>query len=261
MKFFIYKIENLINQKRYVGITQNPTVRKNRHFSELRKDTHPNRYLQNAYNKYGKDNFIFEIIDEFDSEYEDAYKKESLYIKSFGDYPNGYNMSEGGLSHRGQNCKFNREEIFEILMLNTLLNRGGTKIASIFNVPRRTIANIISGVNYHYLFEEFEELSEEHFMMLQEQIKLKYNIEQINSARLINENKLRRFSKEEVFAMYYQEEFKVPKTKKELMAQLNIKNYSSLQDITSGKTYKDYYYEYHQMTKSQKDNASLYRNI
>lgn len=47
---YIYKIENLANQKKYVGLTNNPRRRKNRHFYDLSKNQHDNPYLQKADN-------------------------------------------------------------------------------------------------------------------------------------------------------------------------------------------------------------------
>ena len=59
----IYKITNLENGKVYIGQTNNLNIRKNRHFYDLKKDVHHNKFLQNSYNKYGDDNFIFEHIE------------------------------------------------------------------------------------------------------------------------------------------------------------------------------------------------------
>jgi group I intron endonuclease len=60
----IYKITNLINAKVYVGQSQNLNSRKKSHFYWLNRDRHHNDYLQKSYNKYGKENFIFEMIEE-----------------------------------------------------------------------------------------------------------------------------------------------------------------------------------------------------
>ena len=57
--YYYYKIENRINHNKYIGITTNPTVRKNRHFNYLRKNKHFNPHLQSAFNKYGEENFYF----------------------------------------------------------------------------------------------------------------------------------------------------------------------------------------------------------
>lgn len=58
----IYKIENKINQKLYIGSAKNLSNRKSKHFSDLKKNNHDNKRLQNSYNKYGEKNFKFEIL-------------------------------------------------------------------------------------------------------------------------------------------------------------------------------------------------------
>ena len=58
----IYKIENLINGKIYIGSSVDLLGRKNAHFSQLNRNIHGNKKLQNSFNKYGKDNFNFKIL-------------------------------------------------------------------------------------------------------------------------------------------------------------------------------------------------------
>jgi len=58
----IYCIENLINGKKYIGQSERLEIRKKWHFSVLEKGNHDNAHLQNAYNKYGKENFIFSVL-------------------------------------------------------------------------------------------------------------------------------------------------------------------------------------------------------
>lgn len=59
----IYKIVNAINGKVYVGSSINLHNRKKNHFTTLNNGNHHNSHLQKAYNKYGKENFFFEIIE------------------------------------------------------------------------------------------------------------------------------------------------------------------------------------------------------
>lgn len=54
----------MVDGKIYVGFTTNFTKRKNKHFNELRNNKHKNEHLQNAVNKYGIENFVFEILEE-----------------------------------------------------------------------------------------------------------------------------------------------------------------------------------------------------
>jgi group I intron endonuclease len=62
----IYGIVNKINGKKYIGSAFVFTRRKNKHLSELRRGVHHSSILQNAWNKYGEDNFEFQILEEID---------------------------------------------------------------------------------------------------------------------------------------------------------------------------------------------------
>ena len=61
----VYTITNSINNKIYVGKSNNCYNRFSKHKSALNKNTHPNNHLQSAWNKYGEDNFKFEILEEY----------------------------------------------------------------------------------------------------------------------------------------------------------------------------------------------------
>lgn len=58
----VYKIENALNGKCYIGQSIHLKKRKNSHSSRLGSMTEDNIYLQRAYNKYGKDNFKFTVL-------------------------------------------------------------------------------------------------------------------------------------------------------------------------------------------------------
>lgn len=58
----IYRIS--CNEHSYIGSSINIYYRLKRHISDLLKNKHANKYMQNAFNKYGKDNFNFEVIEE-----------------------------------------------------------------------------------------------------------------------------------------------------------------------------------------------------
>lgn len=59
----IYKIINTVNNHLYIGSSNNLKRRKCQHFSRLKSGTHANKHLQSAYNKYGLNSFVFEIIE------------------------------------------------------------------------------------------------------------------------------------------------------------------------------------------------------
>lgn len=62
----VYIITNSINGKRYIGSSNNIRKRLWKHRSLLRHDKHENPHLQNAWNKYGEDNFVYSILEECD---------------------------------------------------------------------------------------------------------------------------------------------------------------------------------------------------
>ena len=92
----IYQIKNKVNNKRYIGQSYYLNKRKNDHLSKLRRNQHDNVYLQNSFNKYGEDAFVFEVL-----EYCDKTKLNTLeryYIRKFKTNQRrfGYNQTDGG---------------------------------------------------------------------------------------------------------------------------------------------------------------------
>lgn len=91
----IYKIENLVNGKVYIGQTSRTfEVRKEQHLYELNSGIKRNIKLQNAWIKYGKESFRFEIIGIFPVVELD--RKEIYYIEKYDSFRKGYNMTTGG---------------------------------------------------------------------------------------------------------------------------------------------------------------------
>lgn len=90
----IYCIENLVNSKKYIGQSVNIHNRWNVHKAELRHNRHDNPHLQNAWNKYGENNFNFFILEQCD--YTELDDKEIFYIRYYDTYNSGYNLTIGG---------------------------------------------------------------------------------------------------------------------------------------------------------------------
>jgi len=92
----IYRITNTVNGKSYVGQSVDVKSRISHHRSELRNNRHENSYLQNAWNKYGEENFTFEILERCSRNELD--EREIYYIDHFKTYKtfNGYNLTLGG---------------------------------------------------------------------------------------------------------------------------------------------------------------------
>lgn len=96
MAIGIYKITNLKTHTVYIGASVQIEIRFSQHLNELRKGTHRNIHLQNAFKKYGEDNFEFTIIEECTR---DALRSEEIRIlNQYGGYKSNltYNMRQGG---------------------------------------------------------------------------------------------------------------------------------------------------------------------
>jgi len=90
----IYKITNTLNGKSYIGQTiQNPSSRWRQHCSPKRtSELHSSIHM--AIQKYGKENFVFEVLQECLAEELD--KLEVKYIAEYNTYKKGYNQTRGG---------------------------------------------------------------------------------------------------------------------------------------------------------------------
>lgn len=95
-KIGIYKITNIINNKVYIGQSQDIDTRLRGHKSTLKANTHFNIHLQRAYNKYGIDSFTYEIQEECSEDI--INERESYWIEFYNsrDRFHGYNIDYGG---------------------------------------------------------------------------------------------------------------------------------------------------------------------
>lgn len=62
----IYRITNLVTKKIYIGSSKNLKHRFYIHKYRLRKGNHSNPHLQSAWNLYGEDSFLFEVLEGLD---------------------------------------------------------------------------------------------------------------------------------------------------------------------------------------------------
>lgn len=116
MKCIIYLIENIKNNKKYVGATTSEDGFKSRyrsgkgegiervlgHFEYFKnRNEFYNIHLYRSILKYGVESFI--VHEEFDvaNTIEELCEKEKYWIKYFSSTVNGYNVSEGGIGNKG----------------------------------------------------------------------------------------------------------------------------------------------------------------
>jgi group I intron endonuclease len=109
MMFYIYKATNLLNQKSYIGFTENPDRRWNQHCNDYRRY---NRPFYNAMKKYGPENFHFEIIYENEDRQATLVQMEPFFIELYDTYRYGYNCTKGGANtNTPEMCKRTSERM------------------------------------------------------------------------------------------------------------------------------------------------------
>lgn len=149
MKKAIYKITNKINGKMYIGQSQHPERRWIEHCSHAKNNT-DNYPIHLAINKYGKENFDFEIL-----EWTETYnQREKDLIKECNTIvPNGYNISSGGpnpvfYGENHPNSKISDENVLNViqdLKENLLTDRA---IAKKYQISDKMVADINHGYSH-----------------------------------------------------------------------------------------------------------------
>ena len=89
----IYRIKNLVNDKCYYGSSKNIEKRWVTHKNHLNGGKHHNVPLQRAWDKYGEDNFSFEVVEECDEIF--LLEMEQYYLDLNPDYNIGLKSSGG----------------------------------------------------------------------------------------------------------------------------------------------------------------------
>lgn len=120
MKYIgVYKITNIVNNKIYIGSSVNLKKRIYEHKRTLKLNKHHSCALQRAVNKYGIDNFIFEIIE--NCNIDEIIIREQFYIDSLKPE---YNI----LKHAYSN--FGHKHTEETKRKLSELNKGKTHIVT-----------------------------------------------------------------------------------------------------------------------------------
>nr|DAF80790.1 MAG TPA: intron associated endonuclease [Bacteriophage sp.] len=90
----IYCIENLLNNEKYVGKSNNIYKRWQDEKRALRKHYFHNVHMQRVWDKYGEDIFIFYIIEQCSEDI--LMDREQFWINKLDTYYHGYNQTLGG---------------------------------------------------------------------------------------------------------------------------------------------------------------------
>lgn len=144
MSAYIYKIENDINNKIYVGKTlETIEARFKIHINDSKKENCKHRPLYRAMNKYGIEHFKISILEECEPKF--LNNREIYWIEKLGTYHNGYNATLGG----DGKILYDYDTIAELLKEGKYHNEVAkiigcsvdtvSKVAKLYNIP-----NIIS---------------------------------------------------------------------------------------------------------------------
>jgi group I intron endonuclease len=98
-KFYVYRHTNIINNKIYIGKSNDPKGRWARHICDAKKNKNTGKQLlfHRAIIKYGSNNFTMDILSEHENN-EEALKSETKFIELFDSNNTkiGYNLTSGG---------------------------------------------------------------------------------------------------------------------------------------------------------------------
>lgn len=143
----IYKIENLLNHKIYIGKALNINKRFGDHRRLIwNKDLPSYNYpLYRALRKYGINNFQFSIVEE--CEPDDLIEKEIYWIQYYEAFgPKGYNQTPGG----DGSPKVLDSQLIEQYNLGKTIE----EISNYFNISKNTTIQILHRNNLAYMSQE-----------------------------------------------------------------------------------------------------------
>lgn len=134
----IYKITNTINNKVYIGQSTDIAKRWSAHKNPKVEE---NTLLRKAFQKYGIEHFLFEIIEE--CSIEQLNEREIYWIQYYNSYgEQGYNMTYGGDSHITLD--------YEQIKTNYLETKSIHKTSEILHINRESVRKVLQYYNIEY---------------------------------------------------------------------------------------------------------------
>lgn len=164
----IYMIKNVVDNKCYIGQSSVIENRWYNHIHNLKHNKHHNCRLQEAWNLFGEENFIFEVLQECDDE-DERNRLEIEYTNKYNacnkDF--GYNITLGkvggsvsedtkhriGIKHRAMKSNLTIEDARRI---KTLLYCGidRKEILKEYDISRKVLQNIVIEKAFDYILPE-----------------------------------------------------------------------------------------------------------
>ena len=145
MESGIYSITNLVNNKIYIGCAKNIDNRRRTHYSILKRNKHPNKHLQFAYNKYGIKNIIFEIIEYCNKEF--LYSQENYWcnLLNVHNQKYGYNIAPTSPLRTSVSRSYQKINQYDIhgIFIKTFSN--ATEASKLLNISYSSIRKVATG--------------------------------------------------------------------------------------------------------------------
>jgi group I intron endonuclease len=140
-KGIIYCAHCVVNNKKYIGQTINTLeTRKYKHKNSAKNCKKKNKFYS-ALRKYGIDNFIWGVVEEYDSKELD--EKEKYWIEYFSTFKYGYNSTLGGEKY----CNPNSWKEFIIMGPDEKIyvDKNISKFCRNYNISPAHLSQVISG--------------------------------------------------------------------------------------------------------------------
>ena len=142
----VYKLTNKINGKSYIGGSIDVNRRRMEHFKPSRVSRLIHLPLYEAINKFGREQFEFEILEETNAE--DLNAREEYYIKAYDIVKNGYNVSATAFSMHDEDLIKEHSQKLSIKNKNNWQNpKYRKKMTKIIQKSASKRAEIISEYN------------------------------------------------------------------------------------------------------------------
>lgn len=125
----IYKITNKLNNKAYIGQSKHIEQRWKEHQQLSRKSL-----IHKAIEKYGINNFTFEILEECSVDELD--EREIYWIKVYNTFENGYNLTRGGNSGFSYNIETVYQEYLKTNSMKQTAKNIGCHETTVRNILR-----------------------------------------------------------------------------------------------------------------------------
>lgn len=195
MEKWIYKITNKINGKIYIGQSVDCKRRWKEHINGHWEEGSGNSAIHLAIQKYGVDNFDFEIIEGPISNYNE---REIYWIEYYNSYYNGYNRTMGGEEPpiiSGENSGlaiYSNEKVYEIQQKLIENNLSFEQICSIYDISGTYLQELNNGtcrknenLTYPLRKTNFQHSKEEINLIIQDLMYTTKTVEEIAKDRQV----------------------------------------------------------------------------